>query len=53
VTQMSDQSPKDKAEVTVKKLKGRKPREYLAFEEMLRRVVKSPPLRKKPEPRKR
>ena len=37
---------KDKAEDTVKKLKGRKPPEYRAFEEMLKKVVKAPPLRK-------
>jgi hypothetical protein len=43
---MSDQHPKDKAEDTVKKLKGRKPPEYRAFEDMLKKVVKAPPLRK-------
>ena len=43
---MSDQHPKDKAEDIVKKLKGRKPPEYRAFEEMLKKAVKAPPMRK-------
>jgi len=44
---MSSQLPKDKAEVPVKKLKGRKPPEYRAFKEMLRKVVKAPPMPKR------
>jgi hypothetical protein len=46
MTQMSDQRPKDKAEVTVKKLKGRRPPEYRAFEEMLKTIIKAPPMKK-------
>lgn len=42
---MSDQHPKDKAEEPVKKLRGRKPPEYRAFEEMLKTVIKSPPMK--------
>ena len=37
---------KDKAEDSIKKLKGRKPPEYKAFEEMLKKIVKSPPMRR-------
>jgi hypothetical protein len=44
---MSDQHPQDKAEEPAKTLKGRKPPEYRAFEEMLKKVVKAPPFRKK------
>ena len=39
--------PKDKAEETAKKLKGRKPPEYMAFEDMLKKVIKAPPMGKK------
>jgi hypothetical protein len=44
---MSEKHPKDKAEGTVKKLKGRKPPEYRAFEEMLKTVIKAPPMKKR------
>lgn len=43
---MSGRHPKDKAEEPAKKLKGRKPPEYRAFEDMLKKVIKAPPMRK-------
>lgn len=48
MTRMTEESPKakDMAEEAVKRLKGRKPHEYKAFEEMLKKVVKAPPMKK-------
>jgi len=46
MTGRSKEEPKDKGEEPAKKLRGRKPPEYKVFEDMLRRVVKAPPMRK-------
>ena len=46
MTERSKEEPKDKAEEPEKKLRGRKPPEYRAFEDMLKKVIKAPPLRK-------
>ena len=44
---MSGQRPKYKAEESTKKLKGRKPPEYRAFEDMLKAVIKASPMKSK------
>lgn len=46
MAERSKEAPKDKVEEPAKRLKGRKPPEYRAFEEMLRKVIKAPPMKK-------